>query len=489
MRESLEQNIEQRLQQSLSPQQILFARTLEMPGPEFEEEVRRTLDDNPALEPADDTGTFSADPEAVGSTDESSFSETAEQMQMADYASDEDVPFYRLNISNSSPDDPSFEPIVDNGAPSLADQLISQLAELDLSEADMAVGRYIIGNIDDNGYLTRSPSEMSDDLAFGLGIDIDLPTIERLVGIIRTFDPAGVGAEDLRQSLILQLERRAGSTEVDDAKKILTNHYNLFTHKHFDRIAAAAGISDERARLAIDLIRSLNPKPGSVFDSSDERTRQIVPDFEVEPDESGSRLILSMPGGNPHLRVASSFDIDDITIERRRNEAQRQVDRDAYMFIRRKRDEAIDFIRAITMRHETLWRVMTAIMRLQKKFFLTGDPSALRPMILKDVADLTGYNLSVISRATSGKYVATPSGIYPLKFFFNERPKDSVDASSHAILETLKSLMDSENKHKPLSDESLSARLKEQGFDIARRTVTKYRERLGYPVARLRREI
>lgn len=485
MREALEQRTEQRLQQSLSPLQLLYSRTLEMNGPEFEDEVRRVVDDNPALEVVDDAASLSL-PEA---DPETSFNETADQLMRADYRSEEDVPSYRLNGSPTMGADSVLEATAQNQMPSLAERLEQQLAELELSSAERALATYLIGDIDDNGYLTRTPRQIADDLAFNVGVDVDEQAVEEALKLVQSLDPPGVGAQSLQQSLELQLQRLNPSDErVSDALNVVRNHFSLFTHKHFDRIAAAADISAERARVAVELIRSLNPKPGAPYDNSDERTRHIYPDFEIEPVGDDRHLTLSMPNTVPQLRIEAQFDLSDAELERGRRSGSR-AQAEAMTFIKRKRDEASEFIRAMQMRHDTLWRVMTAIMQHQSEFFLTGDTALLRPMILKDVADMTSLDLSVISRATAGKYVATPSGVYPLKFFFNEKPKEELDASSHAILDALRQIIEKENKHKPFSDDKLSALLRDQGMDIARRTVTKYRERLGFPVARLRREL
>lgn len=301
---------------------------------------------------------------------------------------------------------------------------------------------------------------------------------------LRRLDPAGVGASDLRDCLLLQLRRLDPQQDVADATEIITHYFDLFAGMKMDRLMTAASLSESRLKAAIDLIRTLNPKPGATFEGSDSeaeiRAAHITPDFYVETD--GDRLLLSMPDNLPHLAIEQSFDVDNIEISPR----MPRRDADALAFLKSRRDSAADFIKAIGMRRETLWRVMTAIMRHQRDFFLTDDELKLRPMILKDIAAATGYDISVVSRATQGKYVATAGGVYPLKFFFNERPKSDSDASSLEIMAALRHLVDQENKRSPLSDEALTAALKAQGYDIARRTVAKYREKAGIPVARLR---
>lgn len=480
MKESLSQATELSQQLSLSPLQVQFARALEMTGPEFEDDVRRAVDENPALEADTDDALLPLDDNGRPSGE---FAESADQIQRADYRNDDDAPAW----SRASADDdaPGAETFAEAAGETLLESLMSQIAELQLSDREKALAEYVAGDIDDNGYLTRTPRQIANDLTFNVGVETSADEIERIADLIRGFEPPGVGAVDLRQALMLQLERLDPSSEaVADAMTIARDHFDLFTRKHFDRIAPASGIAPERVGAALDLLRSLNPKPGASFgrDRAQERLRHITPDFEVEPDPSG-RLTLSMGNSIPRLRVEASFAADDIVVGRKR-------DADAALaFIRRKRDEALDYIRAARMRQETLWNVMTAILKLQKEFMTSGNPTDLKPMILKDVAALTGYDLSVVSRATAGKYVATPHGVYPLKYFFNERPKEELDASSHEILEALRKVIEAEDKRSPLSDQAIAERLQADGYDIARRTVTKYRERLGLPVARLRREL
>ncbi len=475
-RQGLHLSTEQRLQQTLSPQQVRYFKILEMPEARVEEEVRRELDENPALEVAGSTDT-----DNIAET----FGETAEEMQLADYRNEDDIPAYRLEARNHSADDRRFEPVAVENEGSLMDWLRSQLAMAGLDEAETAIGNYIIGNIDDNGYLTRTPDVMADDLTMVTGADISAADVRRVLDTIRGFDPAGVGAIDLRECLLLQLRRRRQSAVNDAAIEIVGHYFDLFSKKHYDRIVSATGMSMDTLREAIETIRSLNPKPGGEVgdDQSQERLRQVTPDFSVEPDPEGG-LTVTLLSNLPELAVEKTFAADaPISTERRQHD-------DANAFIRRQRDDAQGFIRILKMRSQTLTRVMTAIVKLQRQFFLTGNDADLRPMILKDVSAITGDDQSVVSRATAGKYVATPWGIFPLKHFFNERFSAGDPAtSSRGILAALRTLIESEDRSHPLSDEALSQELGKLGFDVARRTVTKYREQLGQPVARLRREI
>lgn len=480
MNESLQQVTETRLQQGLSPLQVQYARALEMTGLEFDDEVRRALDENPALEEDEDTTLM---PRNDSGDDGATFDESPEEVQRADYRDEDDMPSYRVASSNRSADDPVYDPSgSQTAATTLLDYLRGQLELLDLDQEMRGLTGYVIGNLDRNGYLTRTVGQMVDDLAFGAGVIVSDERMGEAVELVRSLDPAGVGAGDLRQCLVLQLRRMAQDERTSDALRIVSDYFDLFANKHYDRLRSATQMSDSRLREAVDLIRSLDPKPGASFEAEtgEDRFRRIVPDFEVETD--GPRITVSMTGDQHRLRVAPSFVIDEHS-----QRGSRYPEEAA--FVRRRRDEAADFIRAAEMRRDTLMRVMRAIVTLQHDFFMTGDPLSLRPMILKDVAALTGDDLSVISRATGGKYVQTATGIYPLKFFFNERPKEDLDASAHELLDALRNEIESEDTAHPLSDQALSERLTARGYDIARRTVTKYRERLGLPVARLRRKL
>lgn len=497
MKESLQQTSELTQQQTLSPLQLQFSRALEMTGPEFEEEVRRELDENPALEvdPDDIAAPGGAEPHGAADDDSFPFSESASQMQQADYRTDsDDAPAWLNAVSTRHGGDSSAVSAVDlagdTESDTLFDYLRSQLAERRLSPRQLALGEYLLGEIDGNGYLERTPARIANDLTFNVGIEVNADELEEILAIVRELDPPGVGAATLEECLMLQLRRMdQEDPTVRDAIAIVGEHFDLFARKHFDRLGAAAGIGSERAAKAVDLIRSLNPKPGSAYGlpAAAEKMSQISPDFEVEPDNDGG-LILTMNNSIPALRISQSFDIDNMRDPRRRPAAGGASESEL-AFIRRKRDEAADFIKAAAMRRQTLWNVASAMLRFQKRFFATGNPGDMRPMILKDLAAMTGYDLSVISRATAGKYIATPFGIYPLKYFFNERPKEELDASTHEILEVLREIIGSEDKSHPLSDQAIAGLLAERGYDIARRTVTKYRERLGEPVARLRREL
>lgn len=475
MEEALNLTIEQKLQQRLTPLQVQFVRMLEMTGPEVEEEIRRVVDENPALEVVNN--------ELEDISSENLFNESAEEMQRADYGSEDDIPNYRLEARNYSADDKYFEPIAVATSDTLIESLTSQLSELDLTPTQQAIAQYIIGNLDDNGYITRNLSNIADDIEVYTGLYVSNDEMRNMLLKVQSLDPAGIAAVDLRECLLLQLRRRK-KTEINDiAIEIIADYFDLFSKKHFDRLKSLLNISTEQLQDAFSLIKSLNPKPGGILDGvSDDRSRHIVPDFQVEI--IGDNLSLTLLNNIPELQIEQSFSTNNS------EQISTRQQREAQVFIKQKRDEATGFISIIKKRQETLYNIMLAILKIQRDFFLNEDDEALiRPMILNDVKAITGYDLSVISRATAGKYVTTQYGTYPLKLFFNERPKDDDDISSHEILAALKDIIANEDKQHPLSDETITSLLKEKKYDIARRTVAKYREKLGIPVARLRKEM
>lgn len=475
MDEKLNLSISQRQQTTLAPMQLQLVRMLEMNAAEAEDEVRRALDDNPALEVAEDS-------HADEPHDE--FAETAEQLQMADYRSEEDIPSYRLGVSNRSSDDPVYEPVAIAEGESLYQYLLSQLAEDGtLTPRQMDIARFIVGNMDSNGYMERTVGALVDDLAIQESMDVSQEEVRHVWDIVRSLEPAGVGAVDLRDSLLLQLRRRPETPQIRLATEVIRDYFDLFSLMHFDRIASLTGVSRSQLKEAMDAIRTLHPKPGALVNGDDdERIRHISPDFFVE--NEGERLSLTMLSRIPHLQIERSF-ASDTEVGQKKTVAGEA----ANAFIRQKRDEAATFIKVVTMRNETLYRVMSAIMQWQREFFITGDRLRLRPMVLKDISAVTGDDLSVISRATAGKYVATAQGVYSVKSLFNEHRRDNEATSSEAVLERIRSIVEDEDKANPMSDAEITELLKKEGIDIARRTVAKYRERLGLPVGRLRRKI
>lgn len=493
MKETLHLTQEQKLQQRLSPQQVQFVRLLEMNRVEMEDEVRHEVLDNPAIQVTDNDESGQHDDfneSGNDNEDDGSANEIKPDPDMRDNDDDDDnddIPAYRLNISNHSADDKAYEPVA-TSENSLIDYLTEQINEQNLTENQRKIADYIIGNIDSNGYLTRSVSAISDDLIFQTDLNVSEDEISTVLQMIRDLDPAGVGAVDLRDCLLLQLERLSGSADNMAAYDIIDKYFVEFSKKHYDKIISAMKISAEDFRRALDIIRALNPKPGSLYGSADNaKAQHIIPDFSVEID--GDTITLTLLNNIPDLQIEESFQAmyDSLSAKKPRNRNEEEANR----FVKDKYESASAFIAMLRQRQTTLFNTMRAIVDRQKDFFLTEDESSLRPMVLKDIAADTGYDISVISRATSGKYVMTQGGIYPLKFFFNEgmRRDSGEDVSTREIQSSLKQLIEKEDKNKPYSDEQLCALLKEKGYEIARRTIAKYRERLGFPVARLRKEL
>lgn len=458
--ESLRLSQDIRQQQTLAPMQLQYVRMLEMNSPEVEDEVSRVLDENPALEADDHDEPFSTP------------------------GTDQALPYYRLNTSNRSADDSVYEPEASDTGESLMDHLLDQLAQDgNLSENAMEIARFIIGNIDPNGYLTRPLRSIADDIAIQGSLDPSDDEVREVWKKVRGLEPAGVGAIDLRDSLLLQLLRKEKSPSVELATEIVRDYFDVFSLMHYKQLRTMLGVSEDQLRSAIETIRTLNPKPGAQIGGGiADKATHIAPDFFVEVD-SDDRLTLSLLNNIPSLRIARSFAADSQT------EKKSPATDQANAFIRQRRDEASGFIRALTMRQATLFRVVSAIMQWQRAFFLSeDDPATLRPMILKDISEKTGDDISVISRATAGKYLATNHGVYPLRFFFNEA-RDGDDAASPQIMARLRQLIEEEDKLHPLTDQALTEILQSEGISIARRTVAKYREKMGLPVGRLRKKI
>lgn len=468
MKDSLSLETALRQQQRLTPLQVQFVRMLEMTAPEVEDTVRRAIDEMPALE--------AKDPDAPENIDDE------------EPDTDDPTPWYNRRARNYSPDDSYYDAAAaaPERAETLMESLGSQLALTDMDDTDRLIAANIIGNLDDNGYITRDLQSIADDIATSSGISVDTARVGRVWQQVRSLDPAGIGAVDLRDCLLLQLRRMPGSPATDTATEIIAHYFDLFSKMHYKQLQNAVGCTEQDLKDSLAVIRRLNPKPGAAFASGrpdDDAPRHVVPDFAVDVD--GDRLTLTMLSHIPELSIERTF-AEDTPVTPGTARARHDA---ANLFIRSKRDEARNFIKILSMRQETLYRVMQAIVKLQRDFFLTGDESLIKPMILRDIKELTGYGLSVISRATAGKYVTTAHGTYALKSLFNERPKDDDDTSAHAIFAAMRSLIEAEDPARPLSDERLTRTLTSQGYDIARRTVAKYREKLGYPVARLRKKI
>lgn len=484
---SLSQQLKQR--QFLTQAQVRLARMLELTAPELDEAVKREVEENPALEADEDK------PETQKTDDGSEFTETEEQLRKADYANPDDIPYYRLHVNNAAKDDDAVPFLPADNTSSLYDILMSQLRQKNVNSDILAAAQYIIGNLDSNGYLRRTPQGIADDIVFNLGVDLGLNVVEQALDAVHDLEPFGVGASDLRQCLLIQLFHKPKSQARNDAIRILEEAYDAFTMKHSHRIIQRLGLSEERLEAAINLILSLNPKPGaSLGGGVGSKAAPIIPDFIV--DVNDGEITVTLNNRIPELRVSESFEravklMRENADKRKANKEKGKANGNEFLTMRYR--DACDFIKLLRQRQHTLFSVMTAIVEAQRDYFMTEDVHRLHPLGIKEIASTTGYDISVISRATAGKYASTPWGVLPLRFFFSGSvSEDSVEGeefTAKAVQDLLKQLIDNEDKRHPLSDEKLRALIEEKGYPVARRTVAKYRDLLKIPVARLRKEL
>ena len=462
------------LQQKLSPQQIQTIKLLELPTMQLEQRIKQEIENNIVLEEDERT------PEE----------EEPQQISVDEYLREDETPSYKSRINNYSKDDKQRPVILSEGR-SLQEYLVEQLGYRNLSEREMKLATYLVGSIDEDGYLRRDLESVADDIAFTVGVETTAGELERLLNVIHELEPAGIGARDLRECLLLQMAQMPINTRPRRlARKILTNYFDEFVKKHYEKLISRLQVSEEEFRDAIAEIRRLTPKPGNLYaEGGTDTTPYIIPDFIL--DYHDGRFDLSLNSSN----------IPEVRINRRYAEMLRDMvapdgtvkaeDREALQFVKSKIDSAKWFISAIKQRHDTLMRTMQTILDYQKEYFKDGDKSKLRPMILKDIADRTGLDVSTISRAVNSKYVQTQFGIILLKSLFSEamQTESGEEVSSYEIKNILQQCIDEEDKRHPLTDETLMDILNSKGYRIARRTVAKYREMLNIPVARLRKQI
>jgi RNA polymerase sigma-54 factor len=489
----LRQTQQQKLIQKLSPQQIQLMKLLQVPTAHLEERIKDELESNPAL----DTGTDTQDDpygldehgadENFESTDDNQESDAFENIDISDYLRSEDDTGNDYHVREEHDDDEDYT-IPVKVETTFHDYLVTQLGMLDLNEQEYNVAQQIIGSIDDDGYLRRDPVSIADDLAFNRNIITDEQEVKRLIARIQDFDPPGIAAADLRECLLLQLKRNPVQDEsVKNAINILDKYFEEFTRKHYDKIKQRLKISEQGFKDAIGAILKLTPKPGASFSSAESNAGYIIPDFFVF--NNNGVLELSLNARNaPELRISEGYRDMLKSYDNGQKKDKRQ--REALLFIKQKIDAAKWFIDAIKQRQHTLLITMNAILEYQREFFLTGDETTLKPMILKDIADKTAMDISTISRVANSKYVQTEYGVYILKFFFSEGivMESGEEVSTMEVKKFLMDTISEEDKSKPLSDEKLMEMLAEKGYNVARRTVAKYREQLNIPVARLRKE-
>ena len=477
----------QQLLQTLSPHQILVVKLLELPTMELEDRVRAEILDNPALE----EGKEPSDPESTDDF-EPTFNEASpydnEDLSLGDYRTEDDIPDYKLQEHNRNKGEVAEE-IPFSDSVSFYEMLLEQLSMQHLTEEEETIAEYLIGTLDDDGWLRKDFSFLIDELAIYRGIYTNEENLERILSIIQSFDPAGIGARSLQECLLLQLKRKPDTPIKKVETEIIERYCDDFTRKNKEKIMQRLDISEEVYDEAISELTKLNPRPGSSLgDIVGKNYQQIIPDFLVETEEDGS-IILTLNNGNiPELRLSREFNemLEEHTINR---ENQSKDSRDAFLFLKQKVDAAQGFINAIKQRHQTLLTTMQAIIDLQRPFFLEGDETLLKPMILKDIAERAKLDVSTVSRVSNSKYVQTNFGIYPLRFFFNDSytTDEGEELSVREIKHFLEECIAHENKDMPYNDDELADMLKEKGYPIARRTVAKYRQQLNIPNARLRK--
>ncbi|MBQ9477203.1 MAG: RNA polymerase factor sigma-54 [Bacteroidales bacterium] len=469
----IKQGLELKQTQKLSPLQIQTIKLIELPIQELEQRIRAELEENPVL---DDT------PDPERSSDENE----QRDVSLDEIKEDDYIPAYRLKVSNWGKD-PRPEYNTFSVRESFTQSLMNQLGFRNLDRHQYDIAAFIIGSLDEDGYLRRDLESLVDDLAFRAGIETDAAEIERLLRMIQEFDPAGVGARDLRECLLLQLRNCRQTPDVVNAQRILTDEFQEFSNRHFPKIMSRLGLSEEELKAAIARIVKLNPSPGGQIDDSyTDQAQQIVPDFVLE--EHDGDLSFTMPRFSlPELRVNKKY--ADMLMSAKSGSERAQ--KEAVSFVRQKLDSAKWFVEALKQRQNTLQRTMQAILDFQHDYFVSGDETDLRPMVLKDIAEVTGFDISTISRVVNSKFIETHFGIFPLKYFFSEgmENKEGEEVSTRELKKVLQECVDNEDKKKPLTDEQLVEEMNKRGYKVARRTIAKYRGQLGIPLARWRREL
>jgi len=478
---ALRQHLIQKLEQRLSPQQIQLMKLLQVPTMELDQRIKQEIEENPALEEGKEH-------EDDDFSNEESFEESDnEEFDINDYL-DDDVADYKTKSSNQSKDDDD-KVIPFSGGHTFRERLSEQLQLLHLNPSEQVIANVLIGNLDEAGYLNRDIEAIVDDLAFSMNIHSTEEDVISVLKMIQDLDPAGIGARNLRECLLIQIKRKQdGNISRFTAKKILENHFEEFTKKHYDKISKKLEINDEDLKEAIEEILKLNPKPGGSSKGSSKNYQQIIPDFIISENDGRLELVLNSRNA-PELRISREYE----NMLRTYSEGAKtsKSDKDAVTFVRQKLDNAKWFIDAIRQRQHTLLMTMTAIMKYQENYFISGDETKLKPMILKDIADIVELDISTVSRVANSKYVQTHFGVFSLKYFFSESlsTESGEEVSTREVKKILSEAVDAENKKTPLTDEKLMNLLRKRGYNIARRTVAKYREQLNIPVARMRKEL
>lgn len=499
----INQKLQLKLSQKLSPQQIQLMKLIQLPATALEERIKEELEENPVLESADDaTNDNTDDSPSMDSMDDSDNLDNDndgdedndipefEEVSFEDYLDDDDTPEYKLNTYDYNPDDEKTKEIPFSIGQTFHESLLSQLGLRKLSEKQHQIASYIIGNLDDSGYLSRELPLLANDLEFTANVTVEIKELESLLLMIQEFEPLGVGARDLRECLLIQLKRSENQNEnTRIATIILDKYFDEFTKKHYEKIEKRLNISSEELKAAIGEILKLNPKPGNSLIDSLRPNQYVIPDFIIT--NTDGILELSLHSKNsPELRVNKGY-LDMLEANMQSKKDKTKKNKDVVIFVKQKLDSAKWFIEMIRQRQDTLYKTMYCIMTFQKEYFLEGDETLLKPMILKDIAERVSLDISTISRVVNSKYVQTPFGTFLLKTFFSEslQTESGEEVSTREVKKILMDCIADENKSEPLTDENLTDILKEKGYNIARRTVAKYREQLDVPVARLRKEL
>ena len=483
----LKQHLHFKLSQKLSPQQIQLMKLVQLPTQAFEERIKQELEENLALERGKEDATEDFEEGYSNEEFDDNTQINTEDINVDDYLSDDEIPDYRLHANNYSSDQDDKSIPYASGS-SFTQQLTDQLNTYRLEEQEYLIAKFLIGSIDDSGYLRRPLLDLTDDLAFTQNIYTDVESIEKVLKVVQQLDPAGVGARDLQECLLIQLQRKVQTPQTELAGLIVEKTFEKFTKKHYLKLQKKFNITENQLKDAIQEIERLNPKPGSSFSNNLRSVEHVVPDFTIKIVDGVLSLTLNARNA-PELHISKSY--SEMLLGYKASKEKSKAQKEAVQFIKQKLDSAKWFIDAIRQRQQTLYVTMSAIMQYQKAYFLSGDEEQLRPMILKDIADEIEMDISTVSRVANSKYVNTPYGTKLIKEFFSESMTNDQgeEVSTREIKSILKTVIVEEDKKKPLTDEKLAKILKEKGYPIARRTVAKYREQLEFPVARLRKEI
>ena len=486
----LKQFLQFKLSQKLSPQQIQLMKLIQLPTQAFEQRLKQEMEENPALESGKEEDEFDNTYDEFDNTQDDDYQENeqiGEDINIDEYLSDDDIPDYRTQVNNYSADDEDRD-IPFSAGTSFTQYLTTQLNTFRLTDDERDIAEFLVGSIDESGYIRRSLADIMDDLAFTQNVFTDEKSIQKVLHVVHQLDPAGVGARNLQECLSIQLHRKEKNPDIELAIEIIDTAFDQFTKKHYKRLIQKFDITEQQLKDAIDEIERLNPKPGGSYAGNNRIVEHIVPDFAITIVDG--ELELTLNGRNaPELHVSREYSNMMKGYKEAKDKSKSQ--KDAVMFIKQKLDAAKWFIEAIKQRQQTLFVTMSAIMHYQKEFFLTGDERNLRPMILKDIADEIEMDVSTVSRVANSKYVDTPYGTKLIKEFFSESMTNDQgeEVSTREIKKILETVIEDENKRRPLTDEKLAGILLEKGYPIARRTVAKYREQLDIPVARLRKKL